>query len=222
MKRKNIVAMVTSVALVGVVAVGGTLALLTSNTSTVTNTFAIGSDYPDLALTLDEYKVKRDTSAGNFGGWVADTGADRVAENNYNDLIPGTILDKDPTFHLAAGSPESWIVAYVTGIDALDNKVDVTTLPENYGWYKLDEDTTQPTEITQASDLTDGYYVVKAPIAAGGNTTALFTKMTVQDAAVGQSLGSIVVKGVAVDSVTGDWDTDGAAVLAQISDMLEK
>ena len=45
MKRKNIVAMVTSLALVGVVAVGGTLALLTAQTNNVVNTFAVGKGY---------------------------------------------------------------------------------------------------------------------------------------------------------------------------------
>lgn len=222
MKRKNIVAMVTSLALVGVVAVGGTLALLTSNTPTVTNTFTIGNDYPSNALTLDEADVEQVTTAGadNYGGYQ-EIVAPRVTENYYENLVPETTLDKDPTFHLAAESPTSWIVAYVTGINALDGKVDVTTLPDTYDWVKLNMGDATTNVITSAADLEDGYYLFNTTVAAGNSTDALFAQMTVQEDALGETLSSIVVKGVAVASVTGDWAKDGAAVVAQIDDMLE-
>lgn len=98
MKRKNMISMVTSLALVGVVAVGGTLALLTSNTDTVTNTFAIGNGYGENALTLDEAPVAQvTTGTDNFGGYDA-TGGERVKKNDYLNLVADTTLDKDPHF----------------------------------------------------------------------------------------------------------------------------
>lgn len=60
MKRKNMATMVTCIALVGAVAVGGTLALLSQGSNTVTNTFTVGKGYnqdtPDLSL--DEAPVR--------------------------------------------------------------------------------------------------------------------------------------------------------------------
>ena len=45
MTKKRIATMATCIALVGAVAVGGTLALLTSESKQLTNTFTVGSDY---------------------------------------------------------------------------------------------------------------------------------------------------------------------------------
>ena len=43
MKKKKIAALITSLALVGVVVVGGTLAYLTAQTETVENVFTVGN-----------------------------------------------------------------------------------------------------------------------------------------------------------------------------------
>ena len=43
MKKKKIAALITSLALVGVVVVGGTLAYLTAQTDTVKNVFTVGN-----------------------------------------------------------------------------------------------------------------------------------------------------------------------------------
>lgn len=221
MKRKNIAAMATSIALVGVVAVGGTLALLTSTSNEVTNTFTIGSNYPENALVLDEADVDQVTSGtSNYGGYYAPDPDVRTHGNDYDNLVPDTTLDKDPTFHLAAGSPTSWIVAKVSGITALDTKVDVTTIAEDYGWLKLNWTDATTTPINAAADLTDGYYVFEAPVAAGASTDALFEQMTVQKAALGNTLADIEIKGVAVASVTGDWSKDGKAVVSEIGTKL--
>lgn len=215
MKRKNLVAMVTSVALVGVVAVGGTLALLTSNTPDLKNTFTIGNGYPGAnALTLDEAYVKRDTSVGkNFGGWIKDeTQEGRNPDGFEYDLVAGTTVWKDPTFHLAANSPDSWIVAYVDGIEDLKDKVNVSQIPDNYNWGYLGtdlDDSVIEENVNSADTLKDGYYVFKTTVSGGESTQALFDQLTVLNAALNeQSLPSIVVKGVAVESVTGYWVDD--------------
>ena len=218
MTKKRIATMATCIALVGAVAVGGTLALLSAQSNTVTNTFTIGNGYPTDALTLDEADVAQVTSGtDNFGGYEA-IDAPRVEENAYENLVADTTLDKDPTFHLAAESPDSWIIAKVTGVDALaDNGITINgNLPADYGWYKLDTTAGTATPITSYAELEDGYYVTKATVTAGNSTDALFEELKVgtgvnRDAA----LDSIVVSGVAVEAVTGTWAQDGAAVVAQ-------
>lgn len=89
MKKKNVLTMALSVSLVGVIAVGGTLAYLTSTTATVTNTF-YGSD--GIKMTLDEAPVDPDTGKVTTG--------ERRTSNTYNNVLPGVDYDKDPTVHV--------------------------------------------------------------------------------------------------------------------------
>lgn len=217
MKRKNMISMVTSLALVGVVAVGGTLALLSTPSNSVTNTFTIGDGYDENALTLDEAPVAQvTTGTDNFGGYDA-TGGERVKKNDYLNLVADTTLDKDPTFHLAADSPDSWIIAKVEGVDALKQK-NITIngeLPSDYGWLKLDTATYEATPIASYADLEDGYYVTKAVVGGNGHSDDLFEQLKVGPNVVRDDLADIVISGVAVESVTGTWAQDGAAVVAQ-------
>lgn len=222
MTKKRIATLATCIALVGTVAVGGTLALLTSNTPTLTNTFTIGDGYDPNALTLDEAAVEQVTSGtDNFGGYkaIVGEGASRVAGQPYDNLVADTTLDKDPTFHLAANSPDSWIIAKVTGVNALETKGITINgeLPEGYGWLKLDTVTGKATAITSYADLEDGYYVTNAVIAGGSDTDDLFEQLKVGADVTRGELDDIVVSGVAVEAVTGTWAQDGAAVLAQIA-----
>lgn len=220
MKRKNMISMVTSLALVGVVAIGGTLALLSQQSNTVTNTFTIGNAYPKNALTLDEADVEQVTSGTtNYGGYVVDTDAvpARVQSNAYENLVADTTLDKDPTFHLAAESPDSWIIAKVEGVDELATKGITINgqLPSDYGWLKLNIADGTTAAITGYDQLKDGYYVTKAVVAGGTDSDDLFEQLKVGTNVTRGQLDSIVVSGVAVESVTDDWTKDGAAVVAQ-------
>lgn len=226
MKRKNMATMVTCIALVGAVAVGGTLALLSANANTLTNTFTIGNGYPkDNALVLDEAVVGQvKEGVSNFGGYEATNHDVRTKDTQkYENLVANTDLDKDPTFHLAATSPDSWIIAKVTGIndpvgtnDLKDKNITIKgTLPQDYGWLKLDTTTNAATPISSYDDLTDGYYVTKTTIKAGASTDDLFEQLHVGADVVRGTLPNVVINGVAVEAVTGEWDKDGAAVVAQ-------
>jgi predicted ribosomally synthesized peptide with SipW-like signal peptide len=92
MKKKSILTMVVSLALVGVIAVGSTLAYLTS-TATKTNTFTVGK------VNISETETKWESS-----------GAD-------HNLVPGVTLDKDPTFTVAAGSEDCYVYMKVAVAD---------------------------------------------------------------------------------------------------------
>lgn len=112
MKNKKIMLSVVSGLLVAAVAVGGTLAYLSDKSDQVENTFTIGAGYDDNALTLDETKV-------TLGALPSEPGAERIGENQtYPDLLPGSEFAKDPTFRLAAGSTDSYIIAKVTNAQA--------------------------------------------------------------------------------------------------------
>ena len=118
MKKRKIMMSVMSAALVGVVAIGGTLAYLSDTTDKVTNTFNVGSGYI--------------TDKDHTGLWLDETAKideknpTQVSKENrteegvdYTDLLPADVIAKDPTFHLTAGSTESYVFAKVTGLDAL-------------------------------------------------------------------------------------------------------
>lgn len=112
MKKNKIMLSVVSGLLVAAVAVGGTLAYLSDKSNQVENTFTIGAGYTDDALTLDETKVTPDAALPTAPAVEADK---RVGtDQSYPDLLPGSEFAKDPTFHLKAGSTDSYIIAKVT------------------------------------------------------------------------------------------------------------
>lgn len=95
--NKKVLLLVVVAILLVVATVFTTLAWLTSQTETVTNTFTYGK----VEITMDETKV---TEYGE-----ADPGAsERVTENTYK-LIPGHTYLKDPTIHVDADSEECYI-----------------------------------------------------------------------------------------------------------------
>ncbi len=111
MKKRKIMMSALSAALVGVVAIGGTLAYLSDQSDRLTNTFTLGSGYIDdgehVGLWLDEVDIE-----------AAESGARTEEGNTYEDLLPGDTVVKDPTFHMTAGSTESYVIAKVVGADA--------------------------------------------------------------------------------------------------------
>lgn len=98
--KKRTVALVLAIALVFAVAVGGTVAYLTS-TANVKNTFTVGS----VNIKLDEAKVTPDGKAV--------TPAERVTANDYK-LMPGHEYTKDPTVTVLKGSEKSYVRMKVT------------------------------------------------------------------------------------------------------------
>lgn len=100
MKMRKILAMVMALALTAALAVGGTLAYLTS-TDSVQNTFTVGK----VAIKLDEAKATAD------GSLVAN--AERVKANSYK-LLPGHTYNKDPMVTVLKDSESSYIKMTVT------------------------------------------------------------------------------------------------------------
>lgn len=140
MQKKNVLTMALSVSLVGVIAVGGTLAYLTSTTDTVTNTFT-GS--AGITMTLDEALVDEDGKA------IVGTGADRVTENDYDNILPGVEYDKDPTVTLTSVPTGGvYVFARIEGLDTTGTDKYTVSADLSNEWEKVSTD-----------DGVDGIYV---------------------------------------------------------------
>lgn len=243
MKRKNMAAMVTSIALVGVVAVGGTLALLSQGSNTVTNTFAVGEGYnqetPDLSL--DEAPVRMITKASeaingvNLGDYVEKTDATRQDANSYNNLIAGAKMAKDPQFHISKDCKvaESWIVAEVNGFNTDTNKTtlkftDVTdkTVANEQNklvdgvWYKVTkQDGVYKYETVTTTNMGNGVYIYNKSLSAGESTKDLFQQLQVDTFKEGKNPSQIKVSGVAVEGIADvDFDNMKDTVMKLVDD----
>lgn len=136
-KKKVILTVLCAVLLV-VGSVLGTMAYLTSQTATATNTFTVGN----VAITLDEAKVNiNGEPVDNQNNKVDLTAAPRVTANTYK-LMPGHTYVKDPTIHIASGSEDCWLFVKVdNGISAIeDNSSTIASQMEANGWTVIDSD----------------------------------------------------------------------------------
>lgn len=118
MEKKSLIKMGATLALVGAVGVGSTLAYLQTETKEVKNTFAVGEYSEDFVtgFTFDEVQVTRDEETGNY---VKDnTVTERVQTNTYDKVLPGTTLTKDPTVKITEEAPfNSYVIVKVEGVD---------------------------------------------------------------------------------------------------------
>ena len=142
MKKKSLITMLLSLALVAIIGTGATLAYLSANSNKVINTFTVGSGYDeDNSLYLDEVDL----------GPTAEIGDRTEKGNAYTDILPGDTVSKDPTVHFTQG-PDSYIFVKVTGMNeaTINNPAEniFTYLNNMLGstattgaWEKIDEST---------------------------------------------------------------------------------
>lgn len=219
MTKKRIATMATCIALVGAVAVGGTLALLSAQSNDVTNTFTVGKGYdqndPNPDFYLDEAKVAQVTEGDNIGGY-AETAAPRVESNEYANIVENALLAKDPQFHISEDCEvaQSWIVAKVSGFNAEKGKTtlkftDVTDETVDGvvagSWYKVTEGkaegTYEYTLVDGVEDMGNSIYIYSASLSAGESTKDLFQQLQVDTFVAGQAPTTITVTGYAVEGV---------------------
>lgn len=179
--KKKIIAISAAIAILAIAVVGGSLAWFTSSAE-VTNTFTVGN----VSITLDEAKVDVN------GKKIPDDqeGAGRGNANSYR-IVPGAVLDKDPTVWINAGS-ESCLV-YVLIQNGLDS---AATLNINSDWVAVGGTYT-------------GLYKYKDTVPAATAKTPLpsvFTTVTIAGATLDNAALSklankqIVVKAYAIQS----------------------
>lgn len=125
---KKILTMMGVIALTAAIAIGGTLAYLTS-TDSVTNTFTIGN----VNITMDEASVNPD-------GTLVSTADNRTDNNDYH-LMPGHTYIKDPTVKVTAGSEDCYLFVKIDNqISAIEAKGDTTIAAQmaTNGWKVVD------------------------------------------------------------------------------------
>lgn len=123
MKKRQLAKLGLTLGLVGAVGVGGTMALLSAKSNTVTNTFAAGNGI-DAAkdITLFEHDPYRgeegykDDSKNMFNDGTSTGTEDWIDVNgvNYKDLEPNMVLAKDPTVQISKGTADCYLFAKVT------------------------------------------------------------------------------------------------------------
>ena len=101
--------------------VGGTLAWLTANTTTVTNTFTVG----DIDIKLDESELE---TTGELNT------ASRKTENTYK-ILPGTSQPKDPVVTVEKGSEACYVFVQ---IQEVNNTVPGSDPVKKYITYDVD------------------------------------------------------------------------------------
>lgn len=230
MTKKRIATLATCIALVGAVAVGGTLALLSTQSNSVTNTFTVGSGYnddkQDPDLKLDEAVVVPVTKGDNIGDIVENPDGSRTPTTGdqtqkYPQLIEGSMIAKDPRFHIDEDCKvaESWIVAKVSGFNS---NADATTLkftdvtdetvatPENKlvdgNWYKVtkvDGEYVFGDNPVALGEMGNGVYIYSASLSAGEYTKDLFQQLQVDEFVAGVAPSDIKIEGAAVEGVAG-------------------
>lgn len=120
MKKRNLVATVASVALVGVIGIGSTLAYLSANDGTLTNKFEFANN-----IVVDVYETRGEETVGvgaTDGGF------------NYTNLVPGQELEKDVDLDVNT-TFETYLYVNVQPSDEGELLMDIGALN---GWTKVD------------------------------------------------------------------------------------
>lgn len=205
MNKRKILTMVGVIALTAAIAIGGTMAYLTS-TDTVTNTFTVGN----VAITLDEAKVNTD------GTPVAN--AERVKANEYK-LMPGHIYTKDPTVHVTKGSEASYIrmLVTVTKSSELDSIFgsEGANLTNIFNDYDTDTWTYVGNTVDTTNDTRTYEFRYKEAVGAPDAVVtlpALFTGITVPGSITNNQLNSIA--GMTITCVAEAIQADGFTTAA--------
>lgn len=236
MKKQKIATAVTCCALVGAIAIGGTLALLSTGPKTLTNTFTAGANYEDGDFLLKEHGVDpviTETTGYPYGsyqknGTVIDGDSTGEKGNTYGEIVPGTVLDKDPWFELAHGgkkTPDSWIVARlsktelydlqqkgitiegVAGADTRGAQWQIVTRDADGDWTVGDGGITKETFTVEEYERDYIYFIFDRKLVDNGEgdkTTELFTKLAAGENAVEVNDLHLTVQGVAVQALSDE------------------
>lgn len=237
MTKKRIATLATCIALVGAVAVGGTLALLTSESKQLTNTFTVGSDYnsdgTDFLLKENgvDHVLDGTKEGYEYGDYaknetVIQGTTNGTTANQYKDIIPDSKLDKNPWFEIKVDpedpAPNSWIVAKVTGVNALkEKKVTLADVGANWAVVAGNAEEGYTFANVTTETLVDGATLVyKTQLTQESNATSpLFNVLNVAKDFDQKTFGNVMnleIKGVAIQAVEGDNAQLDNATLGEI------
>lgn len=146
-------------------AVGGTLSWLLAKSNTVTNTFTYG----DISIDLDETET--------------DLNDDGDADTNWYEMIPGEIIEKDPTVSVNPGSETCWLFVK---LEKFENFDDFMEYEIGDRWTQLKDDKSVDVEgvyFLHQAEVTKDASVVKYPVLKDDEVAvkASVTKMMLND-----------------------------------------
>ena len=110
---KKLTVVLLSIILVLCCTIGGTLAWLTAESETVTNTFTVGN----ITIELKEHELKTDGTLD---------ASKEVSENENYKVVPGDTQPKDPFVRVKQGSEKCYVYVLVTNNLVIDNKAVAT------------------------------------------------------------------------------------------------
>lgn len=207
MKKKNVLTLALSLALIAVVAIGGTFAFLTATPDEATNTFAFATGFDDGDGVIN-VKVEEDASEfteAELGNATAVNNANGDGID-YTNVVPNQTLPKEPVISTKA-KVDSWVFVRVTNGTYVS--VDETTIPNE--WIVITD---------AAAAAGQKIYAYETPVAAANDYTqvgdgAFFTQVKVANLTNEQleeitEADNVKIEVAAVQ--TGITDADGAAV----------
>lgn len=175
MKKKSLVMMLGSLALVGTIMVGATLAYFTDTTQAVTNTFTVGAN---VGIELLE-DVTQDSANQVYISGYAETDGKMVVTASENKVVfqkmyPALELNKKPYIQKDDATSDCFVRIKVTGIDEMISAGFTITPNTGVGqWVKvLNEDSTTPLDSTL-----DGTYQYETKLTGTDTTPYLFEKV---------------------------------------------
>lgn len=220
--KNNKKVMIGSLALVGAVCVGSTLAYLTDQSNTLTNSFTVGDGYvidDDLqqAVWVDEHdydNIKDDDKQGGQDYYYVNDELRTLLGNTYgtedDKLQAGSIVTKDPTIRLTEKSVESWVYMMIqyksnesySFKNLNDVNKDLTRVIDNNEWKVISSTTDKmdgmTTVVVRYDHMLNSSKDKMMPI---HNTSALFDEIVI-DGNLGNeaTITPITVKACAVQA----------------------
>lgn len=193
MNKKKLITTFGSLALVGAIGVGATLAYLSDKTNNVTNTFTVSNA---IQIVLDEQEYDNPAKV-------------RVDQNDYEDVIPGLTYPKDPTVTVKIGDDGKVTPQYV--FMAVDTSTDVSYTFDSSHWDDVTADVTpgEGIKVYKYNDVvtidTEDYNDVDDAFSGyveGIQLQPLFTEVTINENVTEGSkvLENIVIRAAAIQS----------------------
>lgn len=152
MNKKKAAILATSVALLGAVGIGSTLAYFSDKTDTLQNTFTLGSGYKEGDLTLAESNVEQQENKDYTR--IAGTTAEG---HTYSNLMPGSHVFKDPTVTLDADIDSYLFIKISDMTEATNNGMILDNKTEAGDPIELDTNWTKITDDGSVEDPSTGY-----------------------------------------------------------------
>lgn len=140
--NKKLVTTLAATALVAAIGVGSTLAFLSDQTGTVTNTFTVGK----VDISLDET---------GLDGEKTTTGV------NYTDLVATQEVTKDPTVYVATDSEDAYVFVKLEVVKDSEDQADMLDYEIATGWTALSGVNNVYYRVVNKADTTRTFAVLK-------------------------------------------------------------